>query len=210
MNAPFEPKKHSPSEFEGREHIIFETIDLKGFLSLSDLRNALVALAQNHYLSYQYIINNFGANDQDAIQEVFSGEVNGIFIQSNPDAPTAKLFWHLNSELSEEEIFKYIHPRISKSKPQKVKKYKDIVKEPKKYQHYHKPRPVYKPDPRGESNRIANFGGKKKKYESITGDGNNTLKPRDRDDYHWSAKTSKKLNRALKTGELRKDIDYFD
>lgn len=60
--------KHLPSDYRGREKIVFITKNLRGFLSLSELREALVALAQNHYLSYQYIMNNFGANDHDALQ----------------------------------------------------------------------------------------------------------------------------------------------
>lgn len=107
--------KQSPNNLGGHNNYIYEAKNLRGFLSLSELREALVALAQNHYLSYQYIMNNFGANDHDALQEVFDAEPKGIFQKSNPNDVTAKLFWHLNPNLTEKDLHDYIYPKIAKN-----------------------------------------------------------------------------------------------
>lgn len=192
----------SPSDYRGREKIVYVTKDLRGFLSLSELREALVALAQNGYLSYQYIMNNFGANDHDALQEVFDGESNGIFQKANPNERTSKLFWHLNQDLTERDIQNYIYPKIARSKKPKVQQYSQVVRPVKRFSpKAHKP--TYNPDPRDKSNRIANAK-KTKHYESLTGDRTPDRKPSS-DNYHWSDKTSKQLGRALHSGEIKPD-----
>ena len=195
-------KKQSPNNSGGRSNYIYETKNLRGFLSLSELREALVALAQNHYLSYQYIMNNFGANDHDALQEVFNAESKGIFQKSNPNDVTAKLFWHLNPNLTEKDLHDYIYPKIANNQKPKVQKYSEAIR-PVKHFSPKTHRKTYNPDPRGESNRIANEH-ERRRYDSIVGDVSPDRKP-DADNYHWSDKTSRQFNRKLRSGEIRPD-----
>lgn len=197
-------KNHSPSEFEGREKLVYITKNLDGYLSLSELREALVALAQNHYLSYQYIMNNFGANDHDALQEVFDGESNGIFQKANPNESTSKLFWHLRQGLTERDIQNYIYPKIAKHQKPKIQDYSEIVRPVKRFSPKTK-KSSYNPNPRGESNRIATAR-KSKHYESLTGDKTPDRKPSP-ENYHWSDTTSRQLGRALRSGKIQPDND---
>ena len=194
--------KHLPSDYRGREKIVFITKNLRGFLSLSELREALVALAQNHYLSYQYIMNNFGANDHGALQEVFDAESKGIFQKSNPNDVTAKLFLHLNPNLTEKDLHDYIYPKIAKNKKPKIRKYSEVVRSVKHFSPKTR-RKTYNPDPRGESNRIANER-KRRHYNSIAGSMSPDRKP-DSDNYHWSDRTAKQFNRKLRSGEIKPD-----
>ena len=200
-------KNHSPSEFEGREKLVYITKNLDGYLSLSELREALVALAQNHYLSYQYIVNNFGANDHDALEEVFDAESKGIFKKVDATASTFKLFWRLNPGLSDEEIRAYIYPRKAKQHKPKIKKYNEVVRPIKKYPHHKQPRPIK--DARGESNRIANKRENEQKYESLIG----SVSPKkygEKDDVAWSKKTSLVLERSIRDGSLKREHEKYD
>ena len=202
-------KNHSPSEFPGRNHVIYETINLKGDLSLFDLRETLVALAQNRYLSIRFIMEKYGSNTADAMMELQYATLAGrrVFVCDNDSpASTKDIFWHVNPILSNDELQKYIRPSFSKSKKPEIKKASIIIRKPKRWST--KKRQLRPKDPRGESNRIANEQ-RKQKYEEIIGD-YSPLGKRDKDDYTWSDKTSKELNHAIRTGKLRRNYEKYN
>lgn len=180
MIAPKDIKNHSPSEFPGRDHVIYETLDLKGNLSLYELRESLVALARNHYLSIKYIINNYGTNSTDAISELNNAELAGkrIFLcDNNPLFSTIDAFWHINANLSNEELRKYIRPGIARTKKPTIKRITSAEKPSKRWTS--KKRKPLPRDPRGESNRIANQR-PKTTYSTVVGGGAPKVGPEDK------------------------------
>ncbi len=207
MVAPNEIRNHSPSEFPGRDHVIRIDYDLKGRLSLYELRESLVALAQNHYLSIKYLMNNYGSNSSDAIAELNSADLFGkcIFIcDNNPMYSTIDAFWHINPNLTDEELFRYLRPGISKRKKPTIKPITTVVNTPKRWtSKKQRPRPK---DSRGESNRIATAQ-PKKKYETVTGGGAPKVGEEDKGNTGWTDGTAKQFGRDIKTGNVIKKQD---
>lgn len=195
-------KNHSPSEFPGHSHVIYESINLKGNLSLYDIRETLVALAQNHYLTIQYIINNYGPNIADAIAELNDARIMGkrIFVcESNPHASTMDVFWKINPDLAEEELRKYIRPNISKGYRPKIKSATSVTRAPKKWTSK-KQRPQPK-DPRWQSNRIANHR-PKTTYRTVTGGGAPKVGPESKSNTGWNNGVSLQFGKDIKAGNL--------
>lgn len=204
MTALDEFKNHSPSEFPGRSHVIYESINLKGNLSLYDIRETLVALAQSHYLTIQYIINNYGSNTTDAIAELNDARImeKRIFVcENNPRVSTMDVFWKINPDLTEEELRKYIRPNISRGYGQKIKSITTVTKAPKRWTS--KKQPPHPKDPRGESNRIATHR-PGRKYETIIGSGAPKVAPEDKNNTGWKDNTSLQFGEDVRHGKLIK------
>lgn len=207
MITPDDIKKHSPSEFLGRNHVIYQGVNLKGNLSLFELRETLVALALNHYLSIKYIWKNYGSNSADAISELNNARASEkrVFICNNNQAcSTIEAFWHINEDLTEEELQKYIRPGISKMEKPAIRRISTVVKQPKKWvSKKRKPQPK---DPRGESNRIATRR-PKESYDTVTGGGAPKVGPEDKSNTGWSENTSLQFRDDIKSGKLLKRDD---
>ncbi len=119
MDIKRQLSNHSPSKYPGNSHAIYETINFNRVLSIYELRESLVSLAQSRYLSIKYINNHFGLNVFDATNELYCGNFLGkqVFVaSSNSDISSKDKFWHINPDLSDEELIKYMRPGISKRK----------------------------------------------------------------------------------------------
>lgn len=199
-------KHTSPRELSKRGNIIYESKRLDEYLTLAELRQILYMLAESGLLSAKYISQNAAGNAPDAIRELYGAVSLGVFIESDPNVSTMKMYYRVNPDIDPEILSSWTSPRQKSHEP-KVKRYSDVVHN---VQHYHPKRPSVKhfqPDARGESNRIATYV-KPVKGETLTGDKSPDRKP-EKDEYHWSDKTSKTFNKKLHSGELRKEHEKY-
>ena len=197
-------KLTSPKKMKEQGNRVYTSKPINGYLSLGELRRALYMLAEAHLLTPIYIANNAAGNAQDATRELFNAVRHGIFIESSPGAPTMKVYYVVNPNADSTIVSEWLNP--SRKTNPRIKKYSTVVKPRRDYPR--KPRKsAKKPDPRGESNRIANYkkpiGG-----ETLTGTGTPDTKP-SKDNYNWSDKTSKQFGRELHNGKIQQQYEKY-